>query len=132
MSEISKLRPKYNDHYNGKNSFEANIANKPIDSRKLLCSKNNEDNVQDWKAKEKHTMSSSRTLFPKYSPAVLIPSSKRSKLSNMSNCGDNILHPELIVSPRTGDIINRRGTFYLGRSRKLIIGSVGDNNKGNS
>ena len=132
MSEIGKLRPTSNDHYNGKKIFDAKIANKPNESRKLFCSKNNEVNVQDSTVKENQTMSGSRTLFPKYSPAVLIPSSPRSKLSNISNFGDNILHPELIVSPRSGDIINRRGTFYLGRRRKLIIGSIGDNNKGNS
>ena len=133
MSEIGKHRPTSNDHYNGKRNFDTIIANKSNESRKLPCSKNNEENVQDSKSKEKLTMSSSRTFSRKYSPAVLIPYSQRSTLSNITNSGDNILHPELIVSPRTGcDIINRRGTFYLGRRRKLIIGSIGDNNRGNS
>ena len=72
---------------------------------------------------------SSATLYPKYSPPVLIPSvTQKCQLTATPNVGDNILHPELIISPRSGDVINRRGIYSLGRRRKLIIGSI-DNDK---
>ena len=72
---------------------------------------------------------SSTTLYPKYSPPVLIPSvSQNCQLPATPYIGDNILHPELIISPRSGEAINRRGIYSLGRRRKLIIGSI-DNDK---
>ena len=132
MSEIGKYRKISNEAYISKSDFDTSIANKPNESRKLYRCENNRDNGQDSKGKEKQKIASPKTLFPTYSPAVLIPStSQKYKLSSISNCGDNILHPELTFSPRTGDIVNRRGTFYLGRRRKLIIGSIGDKGKAN-
>ena len=116
----------------GKNVCESNITNKPKDPRPVH--NYNTDNVPTFKVKEKHIMATSR-LRPKTSSssAVLIPSvSQRKSISAVCNFGDSILHPELVISPRSGDIINRRGIFYIGKHQRLTIGSIGAyNTKGN-
>ena len=83
----------------------------------------NIDRNQAISIKEKQIHQTSLKLGTKNSPAVLIPSvAPRSRASTMFGYGD---HPELMISPRSGDIVSPRGVFYLGRRRKLIIGSIG-------
>ena len=114
-----------------------------IIKKKVLCDKENKENnvkmresaklqtssnhILNGKSNDKEgQLKSSKLPYPKYSPPVLIPSvSQKCQLSAIPTHVDNILHPELIVSPRSVDVINRRGIVSLGRRQKLIIGSIG-------
>ena len=114
-----------NKHHGAKNVSDKYIAAKTNES--LIAFGVGREPAQSSKAKDKHKVPISSKLYPAYSSAVLIPSvSQRLHLSGTSTYGDNVLHPELMISPRSGDIVSRRGTFYMGSRRKLIIGSVGD------
>ena len=116
-------------------------ASNDLSKRKVACETGNKNKLKECtksqtssyskasgklKNDKEDDIKSSTSSYPKFTSPVLIPSvSQKRQLSTIPNIGDNILHPELIISPRSGDFINRRGIVSLGRRQKLIIGSIG-------
>ena len=122
--DISKMPKASNDLSKRKVVCDTGNKNKLKECTKSQTSSNNKPKgkLNDKESKSK----ASSVSYPMYTPPVLIPSiSQKCQLSTIPNIGDDISHPELIISPRSGDFTNRRGILSIGRRQKLIIGSIG-------
>ena len=82
------------------------------------------------KIKEEHRINISASNPSHSSSAVLVPT----KFNNSQNANrlNYTSYSNVIISPRTGDIVSRNRYQYLGRTRRLLIGTTdGSSNQGN-